>query len=382
MAPTLLRSTLAALAALLATAAPASADVFLAEGEPGLAAARTTFDWTRAWIDALPASGTVRDTERYAKTFGEVTYALDQDAFVFDLRHFTEGATVNEYGSVQINSNGDAEVMGLVRFQVDTPTSYELSGQHGTSANGWLVVFDVQILALPSQAEHFGQFVEARYPQNSAKSNRIEGRGSRGVFYPGVVYELRFQVGVFTPLIFRQDVGALGRLELAFIPGVGSGDSDRDGLFDEDDNCPAWPNLDQADADGDALGDACDRFPVDPNNAAAQLAVDIDVCRDGVSGTIQRRVSCLVNVRGLEGSIARLEAEGALGAAGLAALEERNAELAAEAERLRGTIDSDGDGVPDVRDACPGTRLWRVDEEGCSFAQRRRRWSALPVLSR
>src|SRR5262245_20820094 len=35
-------------------------------------------------------------------------------------------------------------------------------------------------------------------------------------------------------------------------------DRDGDGVPDEDDNCPAVPNADQADADGDCIGDACD----------------------------------------------------------------------------------------------------------------------------
>ena len=35
-------------------------------------------------------------------------------------------------------------------------------------------------------------------------------------------------------------------------------DSDGDGVFDYEDNCPDTPNLDQADSDGDGMGDACD----------------------------------------------------------------------------------------------------------------------------
>ena len=44
-------------------------------------------------------------------------------------------------------------------------------------------------------------------------------------------------------------------------PGPGGGgmdDSDGDGVYDSDDNCPLDQNFDQADADGDGTGDACD----------------------------------------------------------------------------------------------------------------------------
>jgi hypothetical protein len=39
-------------------------------------------------------------------------------------------------------------------------------------------------------------------------------------------------------------------------------DSDGDGIFDPNDNCPDDPNPEQDDTDGDGAGDACDSCPV------------------------------------------------------------------------------------------------------------------------
>lgn len=38
-------------------------------------------------------------------------------------------------------------------------------------------------------------------------------------------------------------------------------DSDRDGIFDTQDNCPKVKNPDQKDSDGDGIGDVCDPYP-------------------------------------------------------------------------------------------------------------------------
>jgi hypothetical protein len=52
-----------------------------------------------------------------------------------------------------------------------------------------------------------------------------------------------------------------------------SGDSDGDGRFDANDNCPLDFNPDQANCDGDALGNACD-----PINAAYTVTVPERTC--------------------------------------------------------------------------------------------------------
>lgn len=40
-------------------------------------------------------------------------------------------------------------------------------------------------------------------------------------------------------------------------------DTDGDGVYDKDDNCPTIPNIDQADSDNNGVGDACDT-PIEP----------------------------------------------------------------------------------------------------------------------
>jgi hypothetical protein len=42
---------------------------------------------------------------------------------------------------------------------------------------------------------------------------------------------------------------------------VVAGDGDGDGVDDTEDNCPKYPNPDQADVDGDGVGDKCDLCP-------------------------------------------------------------------------------------------------------------------------
>jgi streptogramin lyase len=134
---------------------------------------------------------------------------------------------------------------------------------------------------------------------------------------------------------------------IAVVPG-GIGDADGDAILDAFDVCPEAADLGQEDADGDGRGDACDPFPDDPD--------DLGRCVD------QRD--------DLAPSIAALEAEQASLAAQLQARAEEQAALLAERDRLL-AVDSDGDGVPDVRDECPATwHFRRVDAGGCSLLQR------------
>jgi hypothetical protein len=125
-------------------------------------------------------------------------------------------------------------------------------------------------------------------------------------------------------------------------------DADADGFLDFVDTCPDLASPDQVDTDGDGLGDLCDPFP--------ETAANLPVCLDRLAGDEASIAALIVANEGL--------------ADGIAALDAANAALDAEIEVLRAAIDTDQDGVPDLRDRCPNTPRWlRPGPNGCA-----RRW--------
>ncbi len=60
------------------------------------------------------------------------------------------------------------------------------------------------------------------------------------------------------------------------LDGEAGTDTDADGVFDCEDNCPLAANADQFDTDGDAVGDACDACPEDPDKS-----LDAGICGCG-----------------------------------------------------------------------------------------------------
>ena len=119
------------------------------------------------------------------------------------------------------------------------------------------------------------------------------------------------------------------------IAGAGDFDTDRDGVVNPADNCPAAANADQADADGDRLGDACDPYPRSADNLG----------------------TCLADVESLGQTLADQAAQ-------IDALEAENAELRAQVS------DSDGDGVIDAADDCAETPPGQpVNDDGCTKTQ-------------
>lgn len=57
----------------------------------------------------------------------------------------------------------------------------------------------------------------------------------------------------------------IGQVESNTVEKAWFRDTDGDGVWDEDDNCPTTPNPDQADLDSDGVGDVCDNCPTTPN---------------------------------------------------------------------------------------------------------------------
>ncbi len=129
-------------------------------------------------------------------------------------------------------------------------------------------------------------------------------------------------------------------------------DSDGDGEPDATDNCPQDPNSDQSDADADGIGNACndhgdldgdewsdvlDNCPGDPNPNQEDADLDLlgDICDPFPNHGDNEQAQC-------EADLAVCEA---------------------------GFTDSDGDGVTDLADQCPGSTPADVDAAGCTIAQ-------------
>jgi hypothetical protein len=121
-------------------------------------------------------------------------------------------------------------------------------------------------------------------------------------------------------------------------------DQDADGIYDGEDNCINVPNPNQSDQDGDGLGDACDAFPSESNHELAQCALELNAMEADL-------LACQSSSQQWEATIE---------------------ELQQRVQELESTLatDSDGDGVLDTTDTCPGTPgRSRTDAEGCAWFQ-------------
>ena len=109
------------------------------------------------------------------------------------------------------------------------------------------------------------------------------------------------------------------------------GDTDGDGICNDNDNCPTTPNADQADSENDGIGDACDNCAGSSNPSQADTDGDDigDAC-DNCPSTANA-------------SQADSDNDGIGDACDSA------------------DVDSDGDGVADINDNCPDTPQWVID---------------------
>ena len=144
-------------------------------------------------------------------------------------------------------------------------------------------------------------------------------------------------------------------------------DTDEDGIGDACDNCPVHPNPGQENADNDEVGDVCDKCPNDADN---------DIDRDGVCGDVDNCPTVpngeggeISDLGGLDGfdrmgdlldSKAGQEDQDADGTGDACDCDDDDnlctAQSYCETEGMPDPdcIDSDGDGVPDASDICPG----------------------------
>jgi hypothetical protein len=165
------------------------------------------------------------------------------------------------------------------------------------------------------------------------------------------LFKYNLESGDFTFKVRADYDGIVGPWKEDFTFKISS-DKDKDGIKDDDDNCPDSPNTDQADFDGDGIGDVCD----DDRDGDGVLNTDDD-CPD-TPGSVDAN-GCLD-----------------LDQDGIADISDNCPDVANSDQ-----ADSDGDGVGDVcdedrdgdgilndNDTCPDSKVGvTVDVTGCEL---------------
>jgi choice-of-anchor A domain-containing protein len=155
------------------------------------------------------------------------------------------GAVAADVDDMGPGINADGEITDNPGFVIDTGRVYNFNFEDGTG--GYL--FNAGTYGIHAiDGSHFNDGAARLYVLNRA----------------GNIYQVNPSTGAILRNLGRGPVlgeaGLGGTLATVCVPGMNI-DQDGDDVPDEDDNCPAVPNADQADADGDGLGNACDPCP-------------------------------------------------------------------------------------------------------------------------
>jgi hypothetical protein len=131
-----------------------------------------------------------------------------------------------------------------------------------------------------------------------------------------------------------------------------AGDCDNDGFSNRGDNCPLIDNADQVDDldNGDGIGDACDENPnaLDGEPIIKCSVFPVNVGAAGTPAFTSDDLLCNTTTICIDA----------------------NSNDECDMDEEAAIVDTDGDGVPDADDRCPGTPAGeQVDQFGCTQAQ-------------
>lgn len=186
---------------------------------------------------------------------------------------YTDGRNLEQVGYLV---NTTPETLGIITldFPNDAADPFRpfMTPGAGDSAYVWERTTGTAYFAEPSTSSFFAQ---------PSMDQVLEGTETHWV---------SFSNGPAFALVGKDNAGKLFAkvFSMACWPAANTADTDADGIFDFEDNCPFLSNVDQLDTDGNGTGDACstdadgdgmvdvDDFILDDQNALVSLALDTD----------------------------------------------------------------------------------------------------------